>query len=111
MEIRYDNKVCIFVPLSAKLDKRTCLRLFSKLSNEQKQIGLDLSYVQDCTIDFCEALTEVAKEKNIGIFNIPSDIFALFNIMNIDKCTNLFVSELDFEENSRRLIHRKFSFV
>ncbi len=111
MEVRYNNKICIFAPLSSKLDKRVCQRLFSKLSAENRQIALDLSYVNDCTVDFCEALTDLAKEKNIGIFNIPSDIFALFNIMNIDKCTNLFVSEIDFEENSRRLIRRKFSFV
>ncbi len=111
MEIRYDNKVCIFAPLSSKLDKRACLRLFSKLTEEQKQIGLDLSYVQDCTIDFCETLLKFSKEKSIGIFNITSDIFALFNIMNIDKSVNLFVSEMDFEENTRRLINRKFTFV
>ena len=111
MLVRYNNKICIFAPLSVKLDKRVCRRLFSKLNNESRQIALDLSYVADCTIDFCEALTEISKRKNVSIFNIPSDIFALFNIMNIDKCTNLFVSEIDFEENSRRLINRKFSFV
>ena len=77
MEVRYNNKICIFAPLSSKLDKRVCQRLFSKLSAENRQIALDLSYVNDCTVDFCEALTDLAKEKNIGIFNIPSDIFAI----------------------------------
>ena len=111
MEIRYDDKICIFAPLTAKLDKRACIRLFSKLDEEQKHVGLDLSYVQDCTIDFCEAIIDISKKKNIGIFNITSDIFALFNIMNIDKAANLYVSELDFEENSRRVINRKFCTV
>jgi len=111
MEIRDNEKICIFAPLGEKLDKRESVRLMSEITNETRQIGIDLKYVYDCTIDFIESLKESAKLKQIAIFNIPSDIFVLFNIMNLDKVVNLYVSESDFETQSRRLINRKFELV
>ena len=45
------------------------------------------------------------------MFNIPSDLFVLFNVMNLDKSLELFVSEMDFEENAHQLINRKFKVV
>lgn len=111
MEIRDNEKVCIFAPLSPKLDKYESSRILNKISKERREIALDLRFVQDCTIDFIEALKEIASSKKIGIFNIPSDIFVLFNIMQIDKTVKLFVCEPDFEENSRQLINRQFSLV
>lgn len=111
MEIRDTEKVCIFAPLSPKLDKRESSRILDKISKENREIALDLRFVQDCTIDFIETLKEIASTKSIGIFNIPSDIFVLFNIMQVDKTAKLFVCEPDFEENSRQLINRQFSIV
>lgn len=111
MEIRDTEKVCIFAPLSPKLDKRESSRILDKISKENREIALDLRFVQDCTIDFIETLKEIASIKSIGIFNIPSDIFVLFNIMQVDKTAKLFVCEPDFEENSRQLINRQFSIV
>ena len=111
MEIRDNDKFCIFAPLGGKLDKRESQRLLSEVSNETRQVGIDLKYVYDCTIDFIEMLKMTAKSKRISIFNIPSDIFVLFNVMKLDKTVNLFVSELDFEENQRRIINREFKLV
>lgn len=111
MEIRDNDKICIFAPLGERLDKRESERLLKEISLETRQIGIDLKYVYDCTIDFIEALKLSAKQKQIAIFNIPSDIFTLFNIMNLDKAVNLYVSEYDFENNSRRLINRHFKLI
>ena len=111
MEIRDNEKLCIFAPLGGKLDYRESERLMKEISSETRQVGIDLKYVYDCTIDFIEALKASAKSKQIAIFNIPSDIFVLFNIMNLDKAVNLYVSETDFETNSRRLINRKLELV
>lgn len=109
MEIRENEKVCIFAPLSPKLEKYECSRILDKISKENREIALDLRFVQDCTIDFIETLKEIGSMRKIGVFNIPSDIFVLFNIMHIDKSVRLFVCEPDFEENSRQLINRQFS--
>lgn len=111
MEIKETEKLCIITPLSTKLNKRESNRLFETLKAEIKGTAIDLSYVEECTIDFIEGLKEICKTKQVGIFNIPSDIFVLFNIMKLDKLASLYVSELDFEEESRRLINRQFSIV
>ena len=111
MEIRDNDKICIFAPLGGRLDKRESERLLKEISLETRQVGIDLKYVYDCTIDFIDALKLSAQKRQIAIFNIPSDIFTLFNIMKLDKTVNLYVSEYDFENNSRRLVNREFKLV
>ena len=111
MEIRDNEKFCIFAPLGGRLDYKESERLLKEISAESRQVGIDLKYVYDCTIDFIEALKESAKNKKISIFNIPSDIFVLFNIMKLDRAVNLYVSESDFELETRRLINRNFQLV
>ncbi|MCQ2743555.1 MAG: hypothetical protein MJ230_01990 [bacterium] len=111
MEIRDNDNICIFAPLGERLDKYESERLINEISKETRQIGIDLKYVYDCTIDFIELLKESSKLKQIAIFNIPSDIFVLFNIMKLDKVVNLYVSENDFESHTRRIINRQFELV
>lgn len=111
MEIRDNKKVCIIAPISNTLDKYRAKRIIKKIEEESRNIAIDLKYVSDCTIDFIESIVDLASKKDIGVFNIPSDIFVLFNIMNIDKSLKLYVSEIDFEEKSRQLINRKFSLI
>lgn len=111
MEIRENRNVFIIAPLCANLTKRDSKRIVEKADNESREVAIDLNYVTNCSIDFIEDLIELSTKKRFGIFNIPSDIFVLFNLMGIDKNINLFVSELDFRENSRQLINRKFSVI
>ena len=111
MEIRENDKVYIIAPLCSKLDDYSLGRVKKEILNEQRDVALDLSYTQDCTIEFIEGLKSIAQNKSFGIFNIPSDIFIMFNFMNMDKYVRLFVSELDFEEDTRQLINRKFTVV
>lgn len=109
MEIKTSELFCILTPLSPKLDKREAARLFHEAElNKAKIVGLDLSFVQDCTIDFYEELSNFAKKSFIGLFNIPSEIFTIFNVMNLDKDVNLFVNEIDFKDNKHRILNRKF---
>ncbi len=111
MEIKNNEKFCIFAPQCGKLDYNESERLIREISAETRQVGIDLKYVYDCTIEFIEAMKEAAKNKKISIFNIPSDIFVLFNIMKLDRAVNLYVSESDFELETRRLINRNFQLV
>ena len=108
MEIRDNKDFCIITPLCNILEGKRIAKIFDRIKTETRRVAIDLNHVQNCSIEFIEALNSV-QTKKIGIFNIPSDIFVLFNIMNIDKNLNLFVSELDFEENSRKLINRRFT--
>lgn len=111
MEIRDNNKFYIIAPLNPRLDRRELERIQAETLNENRIIGLDLSYVYDCTIDFIAGLKELCRLKPISIFNINSDVFAIFNCMDTDKYAKLFVSELDFEEDVRQLINRKFLLI
>ena len=113
MEIRSNNKIYIIAPLSHKISAYETIRLEKEIKTEanNKIVALDLNNVSDCTIEFIEFLRNISKKQTLGIFNISSDIFTLFNFMGIDKTANLFTSELDFKENSRKLINRNFCIV
>lgn len=106
MEIRETEKYYIITPLSPKLSERESLKLEAEILNSSnKRVGIDLSFVQDCTIDF---INRLVNHRNISLFNIPSDIFALLTSMNLDKTFALFVSEMDFTDNRHQLLNRKF---
>ena len=108
MEIRTSHKTCIITPLSPRLDSRETERLKETISEYSGlNIGIDLNYVEDCTIDFLE----LASKLHLRFFNIPSDIFSLFIIMDIDKTSELYTTEEDFVTNRRRLLDRRFSIV
>ncbi len=109
MEIKISEKFCILTPLNPKLDKYYTSKLQEEISRySELRIGLDLTYVSDCTFDFFEMIKNL---KTISLFNIHSDIFTLFNIMKIDKIANLYVSELDFKTDKHRLLNRAFCIV
>ena len=109
MEIKFIGNHCIIAPLSPRLGERETNRLFNEImKNSMFQIGLDLSYVKDCTYDFINTIREL---EDISLFNIPSDIFSILIIMDLDKTLNIFTSELDFTENKNRLINRKLALV
>ena len=110
MEIRYNDKVCIIAPICANLDKFNTSLVLKKISEESRRIAIDLTYVEGCSIDFIEEIKNFTQSE-ISIFNIPSDIFALFNFMNVDKFAKIFVSEQDFETDLRQLINRQFKLV
>lgn len=108
MEIQTLQKHCILIPLSPKLDEYQVARLEEEIkTHPDLTVGIDLSFVEDCTIEFFEAV----KLLKAGIFNIHSDIFSLFNMMNLDKSVALYSTEEDFLLDRHRLLNRKFSVV
>lgn len=109
MEIRTSENFCILTPLSPSLDGYNSLRIYDEIREySHLNIGIDLAYVDNCTIDFIEMLKNL---KSISLFNIPTNIFTLLNFMEMDKTLNLFVSEMDFKANKRRILNRHFSVV
>ena len=109
MEITLKDNCRIITPLSQKLTDRETQRLSEELINcYEERTALDMSFVNDCTIDFIE---EIRMHKGISLFNINSDVFAILTSMNLDKTLNLFVSEMDFINDRHQLINRKFSIV
>ncbi|MCQ2739377.1 MAG: hypothetical protein MJ237_04030 [bacterium] len=111
MEITEYEDFCIYAPLSSKLDGHECERLVLELISETRPVAIDLSYVNDCSTEFIVRLKQLVSIKNFGIFNIPSDIFAIFNLMGLDKTFNLYVCEDDCKSSIRQLVNRKFSVI
>ena len=109
MEIIEKGNCRIIIPLSPKLTDWETERLREELSADNtNRTALDMSFVQDCTIDFID---EIKSHEGISLFNISADIFAVLTSMNLDKSLKLFVSELDFLNNKHQLLNRKFSIV
>jgi anti-anti-sigma regulatory factor len=109
MEINVKDNCRIITPLSPKLTEWETLRLDEELKNNQEQrIALDMSYVQDCSFDF---INEIKKYRDLSLFNINSDVFAILLSLGLDKTLKLFVSELDFLADKHQLLNRKFSVV
>ena len=108
MEINLSDKYCIIKPLSPKITKREAEKLIYEAINQKGTLAFDMSFVNDCTIDFIELAKNI---KNLSMFNVNSDIFSLLLSMNLDKTFKLFVSELDFIEDRHQLINRKFSII
>ena len=111
MEITDNENLCIIAPLCDKINEYESSRIIKQILGDDRSIALDLKYVHDCTIDFIENLKDICLKKKIGIFNIPSDLFVLFNIMDIDKIADVYVSQIDFEENTRQIINRRFKII
>jgi len=109
MEITLKDNCRIITPLSSKLTDRESQRLSEELINcYEDRTALDMTYVNDCTIDFID---EISRYKGISLFNISSDVFAVLTSMNLDKTLKLFVSEMDFLNDKHQLINRKFCIV
>lgn len=108
MEIRSLQKYCILTPLSSRLDEYQTERLAQEIKNNSAfSVGIDLSFVDDCTIEFLETV----KATKAALFNISSDIFSLLNMMNLDKTIPLYTTEEDFKLDRHRLLNRKFCIV
>ena len=109
MEIKTSDNFCIITPFSPKLVEKEAKKLFAEiLRNKNLKMGIDMSFVKECTIEFIDVLSKIG---DIGLFNVTSDIFVLFNIMNVDKKINLFVSELDFKADKHQLLNRRFCLI
>lgn len=109
MIITTSNNFCIITPIANSINDRETLRIKEGIKeNEGYNIALDLSNVEDCSIDFIEL---IKSSNNISLFNICSDIFAILNVMRIDRLANLFATEYDFKTNKHRLLQRKFKIV
>ena len=109
MEICISGKNCIITPLSQKLDGYFSSKLGMEIKNYLMfNIGIDMSYVEDCTIDFVE---EIKKTNNISLFNIQAEILSIFNVMGLDKSANLYNTIDDFKEGKYKLLNRRFKIV
>jgi len=80
------------------------------LSNQlDKPLAIDLQQVKTCCRELFELLNK--SKRKLFLINVPSEIYTMINLLEYDKNTGVFVSELDLEENKRELKNRKFAIV
>jgi hypothetical protein len=83
-----------------------------KILNEfpfDKSIALNLNDVDSICVEFLDLLKETSRKRRISLTNIQAEIFVLLNLTKYDKFAPLFLSDIDFLEQKRALINRRFS--
>lgn len=112
MEIRTENGICIITPLSPKPDMRECARIFAEIENYGSgKIGLDMSFIEECTYDFLSALEKSFSKTKLSAYNLNPDVMAILTLTGFDKFVKIFVCEDDFLKEKRILLNRKFRLV
>ena len=106
MDLKNDNKYIIGVK-TKELNFKSLANLailMDKMDLDTKPVALDLKEVESVTEDFSETT-------KLTLLNIPSELFALLNLRRYDKNVKMFNNNLDFIEDKRELINRKFHIV
>lgn len=93
--------------------KRETLNL---ISNENKNIYINLSHVksiQNDFLDFLYNLQNICNKKNInfGIFGLHPDILITFFVTGLDRHINIFNSEYNAINNKNKLVKRRLKLI
>lgn len=113
MNSKTDNKYVIGIK-SKELNFKSLANLailLDKMDFNSKPIALDLKEVESVTEDFFTFIKNFSETTRLTLLNIPSELFALLNLRRYDKNVKMFNSNLDFFEDKRELINRKFHIV
>lgn len=113
MENRNENKYVIDIK-SKELNFKSLANLailMDKMDLNTKPVALDLKEVESVTEDFFTFIKNFSETTKLTLLNIPSELFALLNLRRYDKNVRMFNNNLDFVEDKRELINRKFHIV
>ena len=88
-----------------------CLKNLLNTIVEGKTIALDLQHVECMCAEFLDFLKENSNRKKISLINLQAELFALLNLTEYDKFTNIFLNEIDYIEQKRALINRRFTLL
>ncbi len=113
MENRNENKYVIGIK-SKELNFKSLANLailMDKMDLNTKPVALDLKEVESVTEDFFTFIKNFSETTKLTLLNIPSELFALLNLRRYDKNVRMFNNNLDFIEDKRELINRKFHIV
>ena len=110
----YDNESVIILHFEKKdlnvIDiGRLCRSL--RISAKTNRVGLNLNELKHLSNSFLNFLKELAKSKQVAIFNVSSSNIALLNITKYNRFVSIFMNKIDFLENKNPLVIRKFSIV
>ena len=73
-----------------------------------RPIALNLNDVDCVCVEFLEFLREVSSLRHFSLTNLQSEILVLLNLTKYDKFAPIFLSDIDFLEQKRALLNRRF---
>lgn len=112
MEVISQNKKHILNPTVTTIDETIVSEIEGQILSREKntQIVINLENTETCVNDFFIMISRL-KNFNISLVNVDSRILSTLYMMNFDKYVKIFENKLSLEENSNRLINRRFSLV
>jgi len=87
------------------------LRKFLNQFPSNKSVALNLHDVDYICVDFLEFLKETSKSRNLALTSLQSEILVLLNLTKYDNFAPIFLNDIDFLEQKRELLNRRFSVV
>jgi len=76
-----------------------------------KPIALNLHGVDCICVEFLEFLRETSSQKRLSLTSLQSELLVLLNLTNYDNFAPIFLSDVDFLEQKRALLNRRFSLL
>jgi len=74
-------------------------------------IALNLQDVDYICVEFLEFLRESSRFKSLSLTSLQSELLVLLNLTKYDNFAPIFLSDVDFLEQKRVLLNRRFSLL
>lgn len=86
-----------------------CLEKLLEKFPLNKDIALNLQDVDYVCVEFLDFLKKTSTHRKISLTNIQAEIFVLLNLTKYDKFAHIFLNDIDFTQQKRRLLNRRFA--
>jgi len=112
MKISYnENSMGCILKLHSNILSFDLLFKLKKILNEfpsDRQIALNLHDVDFICIEFLEFLKETSSLRRLSLTSLQSETLVLLNLTKYDNFAPIFLSDVDFLEQKRALLNRRF---
>lgn len=108
IKIRDEDTYCIVDIFDKEISDTVLAELKLILNNlsNNKRIALNLINISELNSEFLDFITDL--KMRISLFNLSLNVYLLLFLGKYDKESDLYVNELDFLMNKRRIVNRKF---
>lgn len=113
MKIREFDDFSVIDLAGDSIAKHDILELdtYCKKGYLDKRIAINMSNINNVTLDFLEFLSLYANKNKIALFGLNNDIFLQLFISGINNCVDIYLDKQDFAEEKRLLVKRNLKLV
>lgn len=111
-----DNDIILISFTGKYLSKDTVHKLYGYLTSpfrmgmKKKNIAINMKNIDSVSGEFFLAMKKLSKY-NLSLYNLGLNLSLLLELTNTSKNVKIFVNELDFIEEKRLLVNRRFKIV